>query len=170
MGQRDVLKQFNLPREIVPLSKSLSLFFNYLIGWALILPIFLIANPRAVLLIPHLVFVFALTFLFAAGAGLLLSVLNVFYRDTSSALGVALMLWMWMTPVFYSPRLIPESFLWVLAFNPMADFIAVYRELVLAARLPALSLFLRVIGWTGASLCAGYWIFGRLEPQILKRI
>jgi len=170
LNQQNILHQFNLPREVIPLSSVLTNFLNFLIGWLIIYPLFLFFNPKIILLSPLLIIVLMLNLLFVCGMALTLSVLNVFFRDIGQLLGVLLMLWFWVTPVFYSVDMVPAAFRWVCNFNPMTPYIVCFREIIFKGAMPGLSLLIAVFAWAFISLVFGWWVFGCLEPKLLKRI
>ncbi|NQT89927.1 MAG: ABC transporter permease [Candidatus Omnitrophica bacterium] len=170
LGQRSVLHQFSIPREIIPLSSVLSNFLNFLIGWCIVLPLFIIFNPGLILLIPLLVIVLLLNLIFTIGLVLSLSVLNVFFRDIGHIMGVLLMFWFWITPVFYTVDMVPAGFRWISYLNPMTPYITYYREVLFNAAIPSLPVFLGVFLWALVSLISGILIFWRLEPTLLKRM
>ncbi len=170
IGQQNILRQFSVPIEIIPLSSILANFLNFLIGWLFIFPLFLVFHPGIIGLVPALVICLLLQLVFTCGLGLLLSSLNVFFRDISQLLGVFLMFWFWLTPVFYSGAMIPESFKWLDLANPMAYFVACYRDILYNASAPSGLTSLMVLVWTGVSFFLGWFVFVYCSPKILKKI
>lgn len=47
--------------------------------------------------------------LFAVGLGVTLGVLNVFFRDVGQFFGIFLSFWFWLTPIVYSPSILPQA-------------------------------------------------------------
>ncbi len=170
LGQQGLLRQFNLPREIIPLSSVLANFLNFLIGWILMYPLFLFFNHRVISFLPLLCVVMLLNLLFICGLGLIISVLNVFFHDIGHLLGVLLMFWFWVTPIFYSAEMVPQGFRWILDLNPMAIYVVCYREVVFYGRMPGLSLFTAAAGWAVISAISGLLVFSKLENKLLKHI
>lgn len=170
LGQKNILHQFSLPREILPLSSVLSNFINFLLGWLIIYPLFLFLNPKIIYLLPLLAVVLMLNFFFVCGLGLILSVLNVFMRDISQLLNILLMLWFWLTPVFYSPDMVPVKFRWICNLNPMTPYIVYYREVVFIGRVPDIAVFISSLLLAVFSLFLGLLIFSDFESKLLKRI
>lgn len=170
LNQQNILHQFNLPREILPLSSILSNFLNFLIGWVFIYPLFCFFNPKIISFFPLLIIILLFNLIFISGLGFLLSVLNVFFRDIGQLLGVLLMFWFWVTPVFYSLDMIPEKFRWICNLNPMASYIVFYQDIVFMGRIPSFSISMGIIFWALISFILGLWVFLRLESKILKRI
>jgi ABC-2 type transport system permease protein len=170
LNQIQLLRQFNIPKELLPLSSVLANFLNFLLGLIFIFPIFIIFKPKIILLLPFLVIVLLLHLFFTMGLGLMLSVLNIFFRDIGHLLGVLLMFWFWITPIFYSIDMIPTKFRWVCIFNPMTSYVVYYREVIFRCNLPDLSIFIGSFLWAIFSLILGHLVFSRLESKILKQI
>jgi ABC-type polysaccharide/polyol phosphate export permease len=171
LNQQGILRQFNnLPKELIPLSSVLSNFLNFLIGWLIIYPLFIFFNHKIVYLLPFLVAVILMQFLFISGLGMMLSALNVFIRDINQLLGILLMFWFWVTPIFYSLDMFPEGFRWVYSLNPMAYYVLYYREVVFMGNLPGMQLIIGTFSWAFVSLILGLWTFSRLESRLLKLI
>ena len=170
LTQKSVLHQFRLPKEILPLSCVSSYFMNFLISWGIIYPIFLLYNPRIFFTLPLLLFVILLTYLFTCGLGLLFGLVNIFFRDLEHLIGLIMMFWFWVTPVFYSIEMVPKMFRWIFNFNPMTAFILCYRDLLFTGKIPDAAVFLQVIIWTVLSLLTGLLVSVKFEASSLKRI
>lgn len=170
LSKQSILRQFNIPREILPLSSIMSNFFNFLIGWVALYPLFVFFNPKIILLLPFFICILILSLIFISGLGLLLSVSNIFFRDVGQLLGVFLMFWFWVTPVFYQAEMIPQGFRWIANFNPMTPFVIYYQDVVYKGQVPGFSIFMSVSFWSLISLVSGFWFFAHLESKILKWI
>lgn len=170
LNQQSVLRQFNLPREILPLGTILSNFLNFILGWLIMYPLFFFFNTKIILLFPLLIIVLLLNLFFVCGLGLALSILNVFFRDIGHLLGVLLMLWFWVTPIFYSLDMVPMRFRWLCNLNPMTTFVIFYREVIFRGNTPHLSIFIGAFLWASFSLLLSLMLFSNLESKLLKRI
>jgi len=170
LNRQTILRQFNLPREILPLSSCLSNFINFLIGWFVIYPVFLFFNPRIIIFLPLLVFIFLLNFIFLCGLSLSLSILNIFFRDLEHMLGTLLMFWLWVTPVFYSINMIPEKFRWICNLNPLTPYIVSYSDVLYQGIMPSFTTLIGIFLLAVVSIISGWLLFLRLETEILKRI
>lgn len=85
---------------------------------------------RLLLLLP----LTALVTLLALGVGLLLSALNVKYRDIRHALPFLVQIWMFASPVIYPTTLVPEKWRWLISLNPMTGIIDGFRAALFGAR------------------------------------
>src|SRR5262249_9793614 len=75
-----------------------------------------------------------LQMIFTTGLGLFLGALNVFLRDTSQFIGLILMLWMFLTPIFYPEELAKiqlGNYFFLIELNPIYHLVRIYRALML---------------------------------------
>ena len=170
VSQRNILRQFAVPRIVVPLASALTNFLNYIFGFLLVYPIFLIVNPGIIELFPVFIFTIVTHFIFVCGLGLLLSVINAFYRGLTHVLGVILIIWLWATPVFYDPLMVPVEFRWVIYCNPMNLYISAYRDVLFFGRLPQPNLLAVMIIFSFIVFVSGLFVLSKNERKILKKI
>lgn len=120
-GAGGVLAQSAIPRAILPMASGITatnLFLRSLIAY---IPLHLVSGRGVhieMLWIPLLI---VLTGLFGFGIGLLMSVINVYVRDTSRLLPHTLRLWLYLSPAIWEyTRVLGEDTLLALArLNPM---------------------------------------------------
>ena len=70
---------------------------------------------------------------------LLLSTLNLFYRDIQYLFNLVITLWFYLTPVVYAVEFFPEQYRWIFRFNPMSVFINAYRQVIFNGTWPNIS-------------------------------
>jgi lipopolysaccharide transport system permease protein len=78
--------------------------------------------------------------------------------------GLALTLWMFLTPIMYPVDAVPERFRWVLSLNPMTFVIDAYRASVLGASLPSLTAMAVFASVALVVFVFGHWVFSRAKP------
>ncbi len=61
---------------------------------------------------------------------LLLSLTNVFFRDTNFVVGFAFNLLFYLTPIFYPKNFIPPSWHWIVDYNPILYLLEPFRQLI----------------------------------------
>lgn len=170
LSQKSVLHQFSLPKEILPLACVFSYFLNFLMGWCVVYPIFLFHNPKILLMLPLFVFLLTLSLVFACGLGLLFGLVNVFFRDLEHLTGIIMMLWFWVTPIFYTIGMVPKGFRLLFSLNPMLPFILCYQDIIFLGKMPDFAIFLGIAGWAFLGLFIGLLASVVFEPSALKRI
>ena len=127
-----MLRKVYFPREILPLSAVGSALADVPAAVLVLLALDLATGGKPALtwlLIPLPVFLLLLA---AASLGLILSALNVYYRDVRHALPFLLQIIMFSSPVIYSLGIVPSSWrAFYEAMNPLATAIDDLRRLVL---------------------------------------
>ena len=120
---RNIVTKTYFPREIIPLAQIGSRFLDfgaaaslfvamlvyYRVGvgvWALTVPLF-----------------FVMLVAFTCAVTLLTSATNVFYRDVSPVVTIALQLWLYLTPVAYPLAAVPQKYRLFFALNPLTAII-----------------------------------------------
>jgi lipopolysaccharide transport system permease protein len=103
---------------------------------------------------------------FGFGLGLLLSSVNVFFRDIGQILGIILQIWMWMTPIVYPENILPEGLRIYIKINPAYPFIHSIRDVFLYGRLPEVWMWWVMVGWAFGVPALGYLLLRKLRPEI----
>lgn len=109
--------------------------------------------------------VMVLQMIFVLGVGWFVAAVAVTFPDVTHALPFGLNLWMLVSPVLYSPAMVPPSWSWVAHVNPMWPTIAVYRSLLLDNAAPDPVHLVVMAGWAAASLLIGYTVFMKLRTM-----
>ena len=121
VSQANIIKKIYFPRLIIPISSLLVASFDFLM--ALVVYIGLViwyGFPMHWLFWGILPVSLILTLIASLGPGLLVSALNVKYRDFRYVLPFAIQLGLFVTPVIYPISMISKSWLQnILALNPM---------------------------------------------------
>jgi lipopolysaccharide transport system permease protein len=94
--------------------------------------------------------------------GLLLSAINVRYRDVRFALPFLIQVWLFATPVVYPSSILSRQWRVVFGLNPISGLVEGMRWSVLGTPFPTLELVLSVAG-SVALLAVGLAYFRRVE-------
>lgn len=164
-----LLKQFAMPREFIPLASVLTQFVFLLLGLLVVMPFFAAASGKIFAALPLLAAALLCQLLFTSGLALVFSAAYVSFRDLGQILNTVLMLWLWLTPVFFSVDMIaPENRL-IFELNPMTPFIDLYRKALLGMDGGGKDL-LFAAGLALISLGTGYSVFSKRKNDFLKRV
>jgi lipopolysaccharide transport system permease protein len=124
------------PRAVIPTAKMLALVLDLIAAFSFFL-IFALAYGADLHWTAFYVPLFvALDFVVVLGAGLLLSALNVRYRDVVVAIPLLLQLWLFVSPVVYSGALVKGWWSYVYALNPMSSVLTGFRWALLGTHFP----------------------------------
>jgi lipopolysaccharide transport system permease protein len=164
VGNQVLVSKIYFPRIFIPLASIGALGLDLLIGVLLVFAMMIYYRWSVLsgaLLIP--VYVLG-TLLAASGLGLILSALNVHFRDVKYAVPFFIQMGLFISPVIYPLRYVPASYRLLLGLNPMSGMIVGFRHsllggptdwaLVLASLATSVFLFL-----------AGLFIFRRMERR-----
>ena len=78
--------------------------------------------------------------------------------------------WTYLTPMFYSIKILPEWLQTLENFNPMYLYLTYLRDALLFRVNPSLELTLGCAGFAVASLVIGYLVFRRHESKFILYI
>ncbi len=86
------------------------------------------------------------------GLVLMVSALNVHFRDIQHIVGNLIMMWFFATPILYPTSSIPENLKFISHINPMAMLIKAYRDVLFYNKFPDWLLL-------GITFCFGFFVF-----------
>lgn len=163
---KDLLRKIAVPRTLLVLIEVCVPFVIHLLGFIFILIVLVIfGQSLSWWWLPLFLSVYALQLLLCFGLSLGLSAVQVFLKDVAQALTPVVMVWFYLTPIIYPAQLIPDEAKSLLAINPMAYFIDLYRELLLNNHVGTLTTWLPAVGSVLLFLLVGYAIFRRLSSR-----
>lgn len=165
-----LLKQIIFPREIIPFSSVIANFLNFIIGFVCLFPLFIMLKIKVIILLPFLILILILNLVFILGLGVFFSVLNVFFRDVSYFLSIGLMIWFWITPVFYSIDMVPLPYRSIFLLNPVTYFMIFYRNVLFDGIIPSLLTIIITFLSSCLFFVLGYLFFLKNETNLLKKI
>ena len=165
-----LMKKIHFPSLVLPTHLVMSATLNQCIRCTVLLfGMVLISGNLSwfILLVPM---VMVLQFMFTLGLSLLLSVCNVYFRDTNHWVNALLLLWMFVTPVVYPAAAYPKQYILFLQLNPLAHLVGIYRELLLNATLPHPHSVLILMVTALLSLLVGYSVFHHHQRKLVDMI
>lgn len=108
---------------------------------------------------------------FALGLGLMISTLAVFYPDVAEMYGIAIIGWMYLTPIIYPANVLPDSYrFWITHLNPMYFMVELFRAPIYYGRLPTLAEFLPALLIAVAFLVIGWFVFTNKSDEFAYRV
>ncbi len=137
--QANLITKTVFPAEIIPISIFLSSLVGHIMAVGLVIAAAAIALHRISPTLALLPFFVLLLGLFAIGIGWIASSLQVYLRDTTQVLSVALTLWFWATPIMIPEAKYPAWAHFLITLNPLAWFVRVYRQMLLETGVPPLT-------------------------------
>ncbi len=167
-----LLKNSNLvskvyfPRLIVPVSGVIVSFVDFMISGIILLGLMAWYNfvpDWRILTLPLFI---VIAFAAAIGAGLWLAALNVEYRDLQYIIPFIVQFGLYISPVAFSSKVVPEQWRLLYSINPMVGVIDGFRWAILGGEstiyLPGFALSL---GLVALVLVSGIWYFRKMERK-----
>lgn len=167
IGNAGLITKVYVPKYIYPLTRVMSSLVNLLISLIplLLVTLFLgIVPTKAYLLVPFALLCLAV---FSLGIGLLLAAAMVFFRDIQFLWGVANMIWMYLTPIFYPASILPSEIKWVLNVNPLYYFITFARTCLIDGISPEPIVYVQCALMALGSLLIGAVIFRKTQDRFV---
>lgn len=174
-SQERLIKQIYFPKLVLPLAVSMSGIVNFLFGLVPLLGMLLLAYSSHLsawlLLIPVIA---AVQLLFSTGLAILVSAINVFYRDIGNLSRHILRFWFYLSPALYGLDQV-ESLagrheligVWF-KINPWTYLLNSYRDVIYYGRAPEWAGLGLIALLSVALLAVSVWLFKRVEPGFAK--
>ncbi|MET0910039.1 MAG: ABC transporter permease, partial [Ilumatobacteraceae bacterium] len=139
--------------ELGLLCVVLMLFGNFVLPW-----------------IPLLLVLMFFLALFTTGIALVVSSLNVFFRDLGHLWALITQAWFFLTPIVYPLSIVPSNFVWLIKLNPMTVFVVEFRDVLYDLRFPAWDQFAILATLSVVSFAFGMWVFGKMSPRFAEEL
>ena len=136
LDNANLLKKISFPRMTLPTIAVLNALVNFAIIFSLFLAFLVAAGFWPGWVLVAALAVLAVQLLLAIGLGMVLGVLNVFFRDVGQFFGIFLQFWFWFTPVVYPASILPEQVKLFMAWNPMYPVIGSYQRIFVSQQWP----------------------------------
>jgi len=159
LRSRDMVKRVWFPRHIVPLATVGSCLFHMVMSLVILLALLLIIpvafSWKHLVLVPLVL----IEVLMVCGLSLLAAALHSFYQDVEYILTNLIQVFMFVTPVIYPIKWIPDEYEHVrsiVMLNPMATVCEGFRSIIIYQQLPdpvnlliaaAFALLCFIVGW-----------------------
>jgi lipopolysaccharide transport system permease protein len=154
-----LLKKIHFPAIVLPAHVVVSAVLNQAFRIAILaLGAILFGDGLSIhfLLVPVIM---AFQAVMVLGIGMFLATTAVYFRDTAHWVNAILLIWMFVTPIFYPPNVYPAQFKFLLQLNPLAHVVGVYQELILNHRMPHPNSMMVVAIFALLSFLVGYSVF-----------
>lgn len=166
-GNASIINKVYVPRYIYPISNVISALINFLFAHIPLILLCLFTGIRitkAYLMLPLAI---GLLFIFACGVAMLMATSNVFFRDTRFLWSIVSMMWMYLTPTFYTESIIPEAYISLYRCNPLYQFITVFRSLLIQGVVPQPEMLITASLMAVVTLALGIWTFSRNQNRFV---
>lgn len=165
-----IIKKVNFPRNIVPLVTVLQDMIHFILSIPVIV-VFLTIYHKT----PHISWLYGIPlllfiqFLITYGFSLMISSINLFFRDIERLTVLLLTFTFYFTPIIYAENMIPDRYIYLLKLNPLTPLIICWRNMFLDGFISLSYLTLSFI-YAIFFLIAGYSIYKKLSWKFAEVI
>ena len=165
-----LVKKIYFPREILPLSVVLGGAVNFLFSLLILIPMLIINNISlgiSILLFPVILLIYLL---FVLSITMIVSSINVYFRDMEHISNILVMAWFYITPIVYTTDMIPDSLQSVFNLNPMKVVISSFHDMFFFNKLPNTGDLIYLICVTILLLIISSFLFKKLSRKFAEEI
>lgn len=179
LGNSNLIKKVYFPREVLVAANVASWVVSFLIELGVLSAALLISGNMVLPWLPLVVLIVAIQAVFVTGIGLVLSVLNVYFRDVQHFIAIFLQLLFYAAPVVYPISYVPVHahvfgalvpLREIYRLNPLVRFLEIYRDLLYSLRFPSLVSIGYVTLWAAGFLALGTTVFWRMEGKLAEEL
>jgi len=171
VGNSNLITKIYFPREILPLSVVLANMFNYLLSLPILIGALIYLDWDIGLSLLAFPLVLLIQTLMITGLTLIVSAVNVFFRDLEHLLSVLLTGWFFLCPIVYPISMIPEDYVGIYTtVNPVTPLIIAYTDIFYYSRFPEWSNLLAITGFAIIIFAIGFILFNRLQKSFAEEV
>lgn len=171
VGNGNLIKKSYFPRELLPASTVAANLVSHLIEMGLLLVALVgFGDYRALEEIPFVVLLMVLVATFALGLGLMLSVLNVFFRDVQHFMSILFMVWFYLTPIIYPITYTHGHVETLMKLNPMTDAALGFQAALYDGTHPGYLELAYFATWAVVAFVVGRHVFNRFEGRLAEEL
>jgi len=167
VAHTNLIKKTLFPSEILPPVKIAASLATHAIFLGLLLGLLLLQGISLSWYLLQFFYYCLCLCLFSLGLAWMCSALNVFVRDITHIVGVAIQVGFWITPIFWDLQIMPGRVQFLLKLNPMYYIVQGYRDSFIYQTGFWCHPLQTAYFWTVCLLvlAGGMYIFKRLKPQ-----
>jgi len=182
LGNANLVQKVYFPRYTLIVSNMLAGLVTFGFELLVLTVIAVMCGSKVWIWIPLVIVFVVFLDLFGLGIGLMLSIANVYFRDTAQFVGIGMQVWFYATPIVYPVTLIAAQQLtweaegrnipltWLYSLNPMERFVTIFRNLLYDNRLPEWGDMGYCIGAAAVSLGLGAMVFAKYQARIAEEL
>ena len=166
-----MIKKVYVPKYIYPLAAVISNYIIFLLSLIVLLPVSLYVGVFPTKYIIQAIAPLCVIFVMALGVGMILATLAVFFRDLEYLWGVALMMIMYCSAIFYEPsRVVKHGYGWIFNINPLYCLIDNFRSSVLYHQIMNFRMLGFAAAFSAICLVIGVAIFYKKQDKFILYI
>lgn len=170
LDNANLLKKLTFPRLCLPVTVVATGLLNFAIVFGLFTAFLVMTGNFPGVAYVALLPLLALLVMFAAGLGMVLGVLNVFFRDVGQFYGIFVTFWFWLTPIVYPPSILPEGLQPFMFINPLAQWMAAVQGVLVRGEWPQWSSLLYPLALAVGLCLLGLRLFRKRAGEMVDEL
>ncbi|MBE5827899.1 MAG: ABC transporter permease [Butyrivibrio sp.] len=169
--QGDLIKKVYFPRQVLPIVSVNVNFVNMLLSFLIVYSAILVSGRNVdIRLQIYLIPIMIIEYIFTLGMALLLASIEVYFRDVEHITTVIIMVWMYVTPIFYDISFIPREYNRLFYSNPMLYIISSYHQVLYYKQPPLQGFLVKPFIISVVVLLIGWIVFDILERRFAEEL
>ena len=170
VGNSSLISKTYFDRRLLPAATVGAALVSHLIEMGLLVVVLAgFGDWEAVAFIPMVLVLMAVMTLVAFGMGLLVSAVNVYFRDVEHFMSIFIMIWFYLTPIIY-PILAAKRFAKYLKLNPMTEGANCFRAVLYYGRFPTAVDLGYFVAFAVVTFVVGWTVFTRLQGGFAEEL
>lgn len=166
----NVIKKISFPKLCLPIIAILNSLVSYTIIQVIFIVFLIFSGAFPGLVIISILPLTFVLIIFAVGLGLLLGLINVFFRDVGHFFGIFSTFWFWLTPIVYPVTVLPTYIREAIKWNPLTGYMQAVQEVFLNQFWPSWNSVVGLL-FSGSFLCyLGYILYERHRRELMDEI
>jgi ABC-2 type transport system permease protein len=170
VGNSSLIQKSYFDRRLLPASSIGAALVSHLIEMSVLIIVLLaFADWQALAFLPMVIVLIGITAIAGFGMGLLLSSLNVYFRDIEHFMAIALMVWFYLTPIIY-PIALAKQYANFVKINPMTEGVNSFRAVLYYGQFPTALDIGYFTAFALVALGVGWVVFNRLQVGFAEEL
>ncbi|MBF0557972.1 MAG: ABC transporter permease [Nitrospirae bacterium] len=163
LANSSIIKKVNFPRNIIPLTTVLQDMIHFLLSIPVIIGfLFIYHRTPSLSWLYGIPLLLLIQLIMTYGAALLVSSINLFFRDFERLISILITLVFYCTPIIYPETMVPEQLRALIYCNPLSPLIVSWRNLFIHGTLDPAALAMG-FAYSLVFLAAGHLIYRKLS-------
>lgn len=162
-----MIRKVYVPKYMYPLAATMSSFVTFLLSLVVLIPVALVQGLMPTRYLIGAIVPLVTLFVMVMAIGLLLSTLDVFFKDLEYIWNIATMLIMYMSAIFYpAERLLDSQYSVLIRYNPLYSVIANFRNAIFGQPLELFYVLYPII-FSFVILAGGIYFFNKKQDSFV---
>ncbi|MHB8481849.1 MAG: ABC transporter permease [Nitrospiria bacterium] len=163
LGNASIIKKVNFPRYLIPVTQVLQDMIHFILAIPVIIFfLYFYHKSPSISWIYGIPILLLVQFFITLGFSLLVSTLNLFFRDLERLTAIGMMFFFYFTPVLYLETMIPEKYRLLISLNPIAWLMISWRNLFLEGKFDISNIMISTLH-SVIIFSVGYFVYRKLS-------